>query len=135
MGQQQLLLIILGTIIVGIAISVGVTMFVDNAVSSNRDAVTMDLMNLASRAQVYYRKPAMMGGGGNSFVGLTADAAGLAKLTSKATNSNGSYSVMTAGTSTSVVLKGVGVEQGTNGSAIEVRVSVFSDSLFVNQVN
>lgn len=135
MGQQQLLLIILGTIIVGVAISVGVTMFVDNAISSNRDAVTMDLLTLASRAQAYYRKPTMMGGGGNSFVGLTADAPGMAKLTSKSTNSNGVYSVMTAGTSTSVVLKGVGVEEGSNGSAIEVRISVFSDSLFVNQVN
>ncbi len=135
MGQQQLLLIILGTIIVGVAISVGVTMFVDNATSSNRDAVTMDLLNLASKAQAYYRKPEMMGGGGYSFEGLTTDAAGMSKLTSKPTNTNGAYAVMTAGTATSVVLKGVGVERGTNGSAIEVRISVFSDSLFVNQVN
>jgi Tfp pilus assembly protein PilE len=135
MGQQQLLLIILGVIVVGIAVAVGITMFQDNAVSANRDAVTNDLVNLASRAQQYYRRPTALGGGGNSFVGLTADAAGLAKLTSKSTNANGTYSIMTAGTSTSVVLKGVGTEKGSNGSAIEVRMSVFSDSTYVNQVN
>ena len=36
MGQQQLLLIILGVIIVGIAVAVGITMFQDNAVDQNR---------------------------------------------------------------------------------------------------
>lgn len=135
MGQQQLLLIILGVIVVGIAVAVGITMFQDNAVSANRDAVTNDLVNLASRAQQFYRRPSALGGGGNSFVGLTADAAGLAKLTAKPTNANGSYSVMTAGTSTSVVLKGVGTEKGTNGSALEVQISVFADSTFVAQQN
>ena len=63
MGQQQLLLIILGVIVVGIAVAVGITMFSDNAISANRDAVTNDLVNLASRAQQYYRRPASMGGG------------------------------------------------------------------------
>ena len=43
MGQQQLLLIILGVIVVGIAVAVGITMFSDSAISANRDAVTNDL--------------------------------------------------------------------------------------------
>jgi len=135
MGQQQLLLIILGVIVVGIAVAVGITMFQDNAVSANRDAVTNDLVNLASRAQQFYRRPAALGGGGNSFAGLTADAAGLAKLTSKSTNANGTYSVFTAGTTTSVVVRGIGLEKGNNGSAIDVRMTVFSDSTYVNQIN
>jgi hypothetical protein len=135
MGTQQLLLIILGTIIVGIAISIGMTMFVDNAISSNRDAVTMDLMNLAMRAQTFYRRPTIMGGGGNSFVGLTANSAGLAKLTSRPTNANGSYSIQTAGTATSIVLAGVGREKGTDGTFIQAQVTVYSDSLFLSQSN
>ncbi|MEK7249030.1 MAG: hypothetical protein AAB209_01275 [Bacteroidota bacterium] len=135
MGQQQLLLIILGVIVVGIAVAVGITMFTDSAISANRDAVTNDLVNLASRAQQFYRRPSALGGGGNSFVGLTADAAGLAKLTSKSTNANGTYSVITAGTSTLVVLKGLGVEKGTTGTVIDVRMSVFSDSTYVAQQN
>ena len=67
MGQQQLLLIILGVIIVGIAVAVGITMFQDNAVSANKDAVTNDLVNLAAKAQQHYRKPVALGGGGNTF--------------------------------------------------------------------
>jgi Tfp pilus assembly protein PilE len=112
MGQQQLLLIILGVIVVGIAVAVGITMFSDSATSANRDAVSNDLVNLAARAQQYYRRPASLGGGGNSFVGLTADAAGLAKLTNMASgkNANGTYTIQSAGTANQVTIQGVGTE-------------------------
>jgi hypothetical protein len=69
MGQQQLLLIILGVIVVGIAVAVGITMFSDSAINANRDAMVNDLVNLASRAQQFYRRPSSLGGGGNSFAG------------------------------------------------------------------
>ena len=110
MGQQQLLLIILGVIIVGIAVAVGITMFQDNAESANRDAVTNDLVQLAAKSQQYFRKPTSLGGGGNSFVGLSADAAGILKLVSThfSTNDNGVYTISTAGTATTLVLTGVG---------------------------
>jgi Tfp pilus assembly protein PilE len=112
MGQQQLLLIILGVIVVGIAVAVGITMFSDSATSANRDAVSNDLVNLAARAQQFYRRPASLGGGGNSFVGLTADAAGLAKLTNMASgkNANGTYTIQAAGTANQVTIQGVGTE-------------------------
>ena len=131
MGQQQLLLIILGVIVVGIAVAVGITMFSDNAVSANKDAVTNDLVNLASRAQQYYRRPLALGGGQGSFVGLEASAAGLAKLTSKATNSNGTYAITGAGTATSVTLHGTGTEKGTTGALLSITMQVFSDSTYV----
>ncbi|MGO9481251.1 MAG: hypothetical protein ACLP05_05665 [Candidatus Kryptoniota bacterium] len=70
MGQQQLLLIVLGVIIVGIAIAVGISMFKSNAQSANRDAVIADLDNLAAKAQQYFRKPTSMAGGGQSFAGF-----------------------------------------------------------------
>jgi Tfp pilus assembly protein PilE len=135
MGQQQLLLIILGVIVVGIAVAVGITMFQDSAISANRDSVTSDLVNLAARAQEYYRRPTTQGGGGNSFVGLTANAAGLARLTSKASNANGSYDITTAGTATTVVLQGTGVEKGSDGSAILVTMNVFADSTYATHSN
>lgn len=134
MGQQQLLLIILGVIVVGIAVAVGITMFTDNAISANRDAVTNDLVNLAARAQQFYRRPTALGGGGNSFVGLTADAAGLRKLTNREQNANGTYSITTAGTATGVVLQGVGTEvvDGTNNVTMEIHVSnTKSDSVVI----
>ncbi|MEK9138590.1 MAG: hypothetical protein AAB393_15815 [Bacteroidota bacterium] len=137
MGQQQLLLIILGVIVVGIAVAVGITMFQDNAVSANRDAVTNDLVNLAARAQQHYRRPAALGGGQGSFttsqggVGITL----ITQLTSKPTNANGSYSLVGSATPTSVVLLGTGTEEGNNGSPISVTMTVFSDSTAVSFAN
>ena len=127
MGQQQLLLIILGVIVVGIAVAVGITMFTDNAVNANRDAVTNDLVNLAARAQQFYRRPTALGGGGNSFVGLTADAAGLTKLTNRASNANGTYSITTAGTATGMVIQGVGTENADGTNKVTMQIFVFSD--------
>ena len=127
MGQQQLLLIILGVIVVGIAVAVGITMFTDNAVNANRDAVTNDLVNLAARAQQFYRRPTALGGGGNSFVGLSADGAGLRKLTNRGTNANGTYSVKTAGSATSVVLEGFGTEYADGTNKVQMEMHVFND--------
>ena len=132
MGQQQLLLIILGVIVVGIAVAVSITMFTDNAVSANRDAVTNDLVNLASRAQQYYRRPAGLGGGQGAFdnskggLGLSA----ITQLTSKPSNSNGDYTMGTV-TATSVVLTGNGKEKGNDNLPILVTMTVFADSTSV----
>ncbi len=69
MGQQQLLLIILGIIIIGIAITVGISLFNANATESKRNNIINDLVHLASEAQKYYRTPKAMGGGQLSFEG------------------------------------------------------------------
>jgi hypothetical protein len=123
-GQQQLLIILLGSILVMIAVAVAITIFTDSAAQLNRDAVAHDLLNLAARAQQYYRRPASLDGGGNSFEGLTADAAGLARLTEKPINANGKYSIKSAGTATGLVLEGIGTEtvDGTNRVTIEIHV-------------
>lgn len=136
MGQQQLLLIVLSVIIVGIAVVVGINMFNDQAASSNLDAVTADLMNLASRAQQHYRRPTAMGGGGGSFALLTANAAGLAYLTTQPTNENGTYSISTAGNATSVTVQGIGISDGDkDGTNCTARVQVWDDSVALTVVN
>ncbi len=84
MGQQQLLLIILGVIIVGIAIAVGITMFSASASDANRQAIIGDLMNYGAKAQRYYRTPESLGGGGQDFNGFFLTA-------SEATNPNGYF--------------------------------------------
>jgi hypothetical protein len=106
-------------------------MFTDNAVSANKDAVVNDLVNLASRAQQFYRRPTALGGGQGSFALLTADATGLGRLTSKASNANGTYSIVTAGTATSVELHGVGTENGVDGNPLSIDMWVFDDSTSV----
>jgi Tfp pilus assembly protein PilE len=126
MGQQQLLLIILGVIVVGIAVAVGITMFSDSAISANRDALTNDLVNLASRAQQYYRRPTSLGGGGNVFTNLA-----LQNLTNSSSNANGVYS-LTAVTATQVTIDAYGTEQ-VNGQPTHVQVLVWAsrDSIIV----
>jgi Tfp pilus assembly protein PilE len=131
MGQQQLLLIILGVIVVGIAVAVGITMFSDSAINANRDALTNDLVNLASRAQQFYRRPVALGGGGNDFTKLTL----ITQLTNSATNANGTYTLVSAtgaGLAAKAVIKGVGTEL-FNNVLVSVQVDVFPsrDSVYV----
>ncbi|KAB2926067.1 MAG: hypothetical protein F9K22_01890 [Bacteroidetes bacterium] len=137
MGQQQLLLIILGVIIVGIAVAVGITLFQDNAVSSNKDAMTNDMMHLAAKARHFYSRPTSMGGGGHSFTGLTADAAGMLKLVTAqfSNNANGSYSIKTAGDNGSVVLLGIGKTAMTDGSYPTIEVTVTPKGQTISIVN
>jgi Tfp pilus assembly protein PilE len=130
MGQQQLLLIVLGVIIVGIAIAVGISMFKSNAQSSNRDQVINDLNNLAAKAQQYYRKPTAMAGGGQSFGGFsmaavdTSNANGRYWVTATDPGPAGTYvtipaamggTVGTVGVALdSIYICGVGTEVGNN---------------------
>lgn len=67
MGQQQLLLIVLGVIIVGIAIVVGINLFNANAEESAKDTIVSEGTNLGALAQQFYKKPVALGGGGNTF--------------------------------------------------------------------
>ena len=77
MGQQQLLLIVLGVIIVGIAVVVGINLFNANAEESTKDTLVSEGTNLGAMAQQYFKKPVALGGGGNSFAGFgTAPSAG-----------------------------------------------------------
>ncbi|MCX6136736.1 MAG: hypothetical protein NTV54_04480 [Ignavibacteriales bacterium] len=127
MGQQQLILVILGVIIVGIAIAVGTILFKDNAIDQNRSQVRADLGTLAQRARQYYLRPQYLGGGGRSFAGLTKET-GIAVLASSAytNNKNGAYSVKTAGTATELVLFGRGswmLDDGVNYPEYECTVT------------
>ncbi len=69
MGQQQLLLIVLGVIVVGIAVLIGINLFSESASDKNRDELVSVLNSLGAMAQEYYLKPAMMGGGNRKYKG------------------------------------------------------------------
>jgi hypothetical protein len=115
MGQQQLLLIVLGVIVVGIAVVVGINLFNANAVSSNRDGVVSDLNNLGAMAQQYYKKPASMGGGGNTFTGWSIP-------TQLDTTANGFYVATVA--AQSVIITGTGTEKNDNSQLIQHTATV-----------
>ncbi len=67
MGQQQLLLIILGVIIVGTAIQVGISMFSSQSIKANQDAILVDLLNIGADAYQFKIRPSMMGGGNGTY--------------------------------------------------------------------
>lgn len=67
MGQQQLLLIVLGIIIVGVAIIVSINVFTANSEESAKDAILSDSITLGAIAQQYFRRPRPLGGGSTSF--------------------------------------------------------------------
>ena len=74
MGQQQLLLIIVGVIIVATAIAVGVQLFSVGAKTANREAIVNDISSIVGHAQGYYTRPSTMGGGNGSFEGYNLPA-------------------------------------------------------------
>ena len=69
MGQHQILLIILGIIIVGVAVGIANQLFDTNAEESNKDSIASELLHLGMIAQQYYNKPLEMGGGSQSYRG------------------------------------------------------------------
>ena len=127
MGQQQLLLIVLGVIVVGIAVVVGINLFNANAVSSNRDGVVSDLNNLGAMAQQYYKKPTSMGGGGNSFVNWEIP-------TTLVSTANGTYDEGTPAAAL-VTITGTGVELGDDGTEIVHIATVTPTAIVVTKDN
>ena len=111
MGQNQILMLILSVIIVGVAVAVGINQFGENALIANRDAIASDCQRLVSTSQQWYRKPVSLGGGGNTFTGLT-----LSELAIDPTNENGSYT-LTVDSATQITVVGTGIENSPATSA------------------
>ncbi len=127
MGQQQLLLIVLTVVVVGLLVAGGIAMFKDQAAGSNRDAISNDLLNYASKAQEYVRRPAVLGGGGGSFIGFALPGTGR--------NADGAFEI-SALSARSIDMEGVGTELGYDAAnPVKVVISVTSDSVKVLEIN
>ncbi len=122
MGQQQLLLIILGIIIVGVAVVVGINLFTANAIEAKRNNVTNDLIHLASEAQRYYKTPVAMGGGSSKFTRW--DIPEILK-----TNANGSFSETVS--EDNVVIIGIGNEVVQGNDLVEVKITILPNDFEV----
>ena len=98
MGQQQLLLVILVTIIVGVATVVAINVFGTSAKNANVDAVRQDVLTIGSEAQGWYMKPTMLGGGGGDFSKATFPRLGFGYTDSTnstdVSNANGEYVIL-----------------------------------------
>jgi hypothetical protein len=69
-GQQQVLLIVLGIMVVSLSVY-GVGQFISEQVSENtRDRCRFEALDLCNDADVYKLKPASLGGGGGTYNGF-----------------------------------------------------------------
>jgi hypothetical protein len=120
MGQQQLLLIVLGVIIVGIAIVLGIAMFRQNSIDQKRDMLINEGITVANNALEYFRKPTTYGGGQNSFTGW--------KIPTQMVNGpNGSYSATVA--ADKVEITGTGNELVSGSDSVQVKFIVKPDTV------
>lgn len=126
MGQQQLLLIVLGVIIVGVAIIVAITLFRQNAIDSKRDLIITENNSLASMAVAYYNKAKTFGGGGKSFIGWTIP-------NDMSQTPSGRHSVVIY--SDSVIIIGTGNEVVTGNDSVKAETSVSPYTTITKVIN
>lgn len=119
MGQQQLLLVVLAMILVGIAVIFAISLFRQKAVDSKRDLLLNEGGNIATDAIEFYKKPAGLGGGGNSFYGWAIPQ-------SIVTTATGSYIATIYRDSVVIIGTGNDVTNGTD--SVKVQFSVFQDT-------
>lgn len=126
MGQQQLLLIIVGVIVIGIAIAVSMTLFRSHSIDEKRNLLMNEGSSLASLAMSYYKKPASLGGGGSSFIGWTVPA-------DMNTTATGSF-VSTA-YDDSLVITATGNEVVTGTDSVKVKITVLANRFYSTVIN
>ena len=98
MGQQQLLLLVLGIIIVGLAFAFGIAFFGINNTKANADAIVSEALRIASDVQVWAVKPGMVGGraSGDTIADVTFDDIGYASSSGSYYSPNGEYTLSTS---------------------------------------
>jgi hypothetical protein len=129
MGSQQLLLIVVGVVVIGIMVIVGIAMFRDQASATNRDALSADLQNAAVLAHQWRKRPTALGGGGNqTFLGFQLI---------RTQNDNGTFALRNV-TNSSMEIEAVGTEVGfDNATPVKLVIRVAADSAvsYVNELN
>ncbi|MAO64890.1 MAG: hypothetical protein CL666_07800 [Balneola sp.] len=93
MGQQQILLILLVTIVVGIATVVAITTFENTRMNSNHESIKVKMIESQGLAAMYHSKIKALGGGGNSFQNIS-----LEHLNISEDNQLGQFSISEEGT-------------------------------------
>jgi len=120
LGQQQLLLVLLGIVIVGVAIAIAISLFRGNAIDRKREILVGESHNIGSMAISYYKKPRMMGGGGKTFTGWQIPH-------QMVTTVNGSYLAQVS--ANNVIIVGTGTEVVTGNDSIKVQTTVTENEI------
>ena len=130
MGQQQLLLIVLGIIVVGIAIVSGINIFAASAEQANRDAIVSDLIQLSTMALAHYNLPVALGGGGHSFANFKIPAA-------LSETADGTIEHTQTGHKTNHIhFTGTGTEIGNDGiEPIQIEIRITATEITNKEIN
>ena len=126
MGTQQILLIVLSVVLIGIAVVFAVILFGNYASNTNRQLVVNELDFLASQAIRYWRTPVSMGGASNDID--ESDQENLEFFLRWSGNSNstdsGTYFIL-ANADGTIEITGTGTEIGRDGeNPIEVTIHI-----------
>ena len=114
MGQQQLVLLVLGVVLVSVAIMVGVSLFSIGSAEAERDALVIDANRISNSAAAFWRRPSALGGGNRSFAGLNS----VVMLGWRAdSNDVGVYTISDAST-TAFTVTGIGRNTGVYVRAV-----------------
>jgi hypothetical protein len=126
-GQQQILLIVLGLVVIGIAVAVGMSLFRAHAISSKRDILTNETIDMAAQAISYYKRAREFGGGGKSFIGW--------EIPAQVQNTiNGSY-IIGEVYNDHVILIATGTEVVTGNDSIQVKTTVYPSGYQIEVVH
>lgn len=128
MGQQQLLLIALGVILVGVAVVLGIQYFQVGAEQGAKDELVAHCITIGSNAQQWFSKPVSMDGGGLAFTGF--DTYFTTNMANLATSTNGTYTV--AATAPQAVI--TGTPAVALGYTWKVECTVESDTMWTKVV-
>ena len=113
MGIQQILLLVLSVIIVGVSVSVAITMFNNQAYIANQQAVASELQNYGLQAIQYYKTPKSQGGAGEdstvATIPIISTFLGFSGTGNSVTSDNGEFRVISI-TGSTLTFKGLGKE-------------------------
>lgn len=117
MGQQQILLLILVTIIVGLSSVVALHTVHHVSDEAMMDAIHQDILHAQSMAMNYFRQPVTLGGGGGSYTEIT-----LQHLSLPARNENAVYTLEQVSDSSFQIIarssRGLNVSATINGKRL-----------------
>ncbi|MCG8372213.1 MAG: hypothetical protein MI700_01700 [Balneolales bacterium] len=71
MGQQQVFLLVIVSIVVGLMTVVGIVLFERARDESFNDMLRQDIIDAGLVGQTYYGRPVALGGGGGTYVNIT----------------------------------------------------------------
>ena len=140
MGQQQLLLLVLGVVLVGLAVVVGISAFEEHKAKAQVDVYTEQAVRIASQAIAWKAQPQASGGGQGVYAlsGLTLGDLGFSNVVARACGngqcqeaqtSNGDYVFLWDQNSAYAHMGVADASFATDASLLDVAVFVYGPSL------